>query len=105
MKNLITFVSLLLLLACISCSSKSGRLAEQRELAAVEAKLDSELDTKLQMEIERGYDEIIIMHADISYKPLNDSVVVRTEDNAFFHKRPAPRGMKNTSAFRYYRVF
>ena len=105
MKSLITFISFVVLLACISCSSKSGKLAEQRELAAIEAKLDAELEAQKQMEIERGYDAVIIIYADASYKMLNDSVVMRVEDNVFFHKRPAPKGMKNTSAFRYYRVF
>jgi hypothetical protein len=109
MRILHVLFTVLLLLALafstFSCTSKSGKLAEQREMAAIEAKLDAELEAQKQMEIERGYDAVIIIYADASYKMLNDSVVMRVEDNVFFHKRPAPKGMKNTSAFRYYRVF
>lgn len=106
MKSLITLIIGLIFLAlCASCSSKSGRLVEQRELAAVEARLDAEIEETKQLEIERGYDAIIIENAVISYKRINDSVTVRVEDNVFFHKRKAPPLMKNTSAYRYYRLY
>jgi hypothetical protein len=105
MRNLITFISLVLLISCISCSSRSGKLVEERELAAVEAKIDADIEQTTKLEIERGYDAIIIENSIASYKAVNDSVVVRVEDNVFFHKRRKPVGMINTSEWRYYRVF
>lgn len=106
MKTFITFLlGMLVLLLCTYCNSKSGKLREQREIAAIEAQLDAEIEQQKQIEIERGYDAIIIEYADASYKMLNDTVVVRIEDNVFFHKRKALPGMKNTSAYRYYRVY
>jgi hypothetical protein len=103
MKTII--IGLLFLLACASCTSKSGKLVEQRELAAVETRLDAEIEETKQLEIERGYDAVIIENANVSYKAINDTVVVRTEDNVFFLKRKAPVMMKNTTAYRYYRLY
>lgn len=108
MRILHALFTLLILLALafstFSCTSKSGKLAEQRELARVEAKLDAELEAQKQMEIERGYDAIIIEYADATYKLLNDTVAVRVQDDVFFHKRKA-NPLTKGSGWRYYRVF
>lgn len=104
MRYLILFIlAIALLLTCASCCLKSERLVEQRELAAVEAALDAKIAEKKKMEIERGYDAIIIENAFITYNKVNDSVVVRVEDNVFFQKRPS--NMANSSKFRYYRLY
>jgi len=93
-------IAIALLLTIAACSSKSGKLSKQGE---IQAELDVEMEQMRQIEIELGYDAIIVENADASYKILNDSVAVRIEDDVFFQKRRAKD--INMGYWRYYRVY
>lgn len=104
MKFIVTLLlAIIVMILCTCCSSRSGKIVEEREMAAIEAEIDVEEEEKKRFEITQGYSSIIVEHADATYKILNDSVALRVEDDVFFLKRRAKD--INMGYWRYYRVF